>query len=370
MSSAASRVAFEYGRAPLAMNGLTRLTKVGSATSLLQLLKGFMLGVLLWVGAAASAHMMVAQNGTLNLLGDGAFLVASLPASAFLGVDDDGDGALSAAELRAHQTKIIASMHSGISLQDETGSLPLQGLMVNLASPDESPEAPATQLVVFGRFALTASSQKLRLRINLFGTGATEQSFHVKVLRGSEVQWLMVSPNKPEHTLFAPKWEIFSDFIQSGALHIFTGFDHLLFLLVVLASGWGWRHVLLSLSCFTVGHAMTLIAVVFGLLSVPAALGEPAIAATIVAMAGFDWRMRYMKRTTAPGLRMALVFFLLAHPWAGIGRHSGRNRSGHPASCAQFDGVQCRHRVGAIGGSGGGRCSGTGCASVVGFCHL
>lgn len=135
MSSAASRVAFEYGRAPLAMNGLTRLTKVGSATSLLQLLKGFMLGVLLWVGAAASAHMMVAQNGTLNLLGDGAFLVASLPASAFLGVDDDGDGALSAAELRAHQTKIIASMHSGISLQDETGSLPLQGLMVNLASP-------------------------------------------------------------------------------------------------------------------------------------------------------------------------------------------------------------------------------------------
>lgn len=46
---------------------------------------------------------MAAQKGTLNIVGDAAFLVLSVRVSALQGVDDDdGDGALSVAELRAH----------------------------------------------------------------------------------------------------------------------------------------------------------------------------------------------------------------------------------------------------------------------------
>lgn len=278
--------------------------------AIVRLLKGVVSAVVLWAcTTAAHAHMMAAQQGTLNLLGDGAFMVMSLPVSAFAGVDDDSDGKLSADELRTYQADIIATVHRGISVLDEAGARPLQGLMLNLASPDGSPESPSAQLVVLGRFALAERGQKLRLRIDLFGKTQSEQSFKVKVLRGSEAQWLMFSSTQPERTLFAPIWEVFLDFVQWGVLHIFAGFDHLLFLLVVLASGWGWRHVLLSLSCFTAGHAMTLAASVWGLLTVPAALVEPAIAATIVAMAGFDWRMRQLQRIPAQGLRMALVFF-------------------------------------------------------------
>ena len=43
----------------------------------------------------ANAHLMVAQQGTLNVVDDGAFVVMSLPISAFSSVDDDGDGKLS-----------------------------------------------------------------------------------------------------------------------------------------------------------------------------------------------------------------------------------------------------------------------------------
>ncbi len=67
--------------------------------------------------------------------------------------------------------------------------------------------------------------------------------------------------------------------------------DHLLFLLVVLvvpAKGWGWRHTVLALTCFTVGHAITLAAVALGGLSVSARIVEPTIAATIVGIALFD----------------------------------------------------------------------------------
>jgi hypothetical protein len=160
--------------------------------------------------------------------------VMSLPVSAFAGVDDDGDGRLSVAELRTHQANIIARVHHGIALWEETGARPLQGLMVNLASPDESPATPSAQLMVLGRFALAAQDQSLRLRVDLFGTTPGEQTFQVKVLRGGQAQWLVFSPAQPEHGLFAPKWELFLSFTQWGALHIFAGFDHLLFALVVL----------------------------------------------------------------------------------------------------------------------------------------
>jgi hypothetical protein len=282
---------------------------ISGCVVILRLIKGLTSVAVLWAcTTAAHAHMMGAQQGTLNLLGDGAFMVMSLPVSAFVGVDDDGDGRLSAVELRTHQADIIATVHRGISVLDKTGARPLQGLMVNLASPDESPDAPSAQLVVLGRFALAVQSQKLRLRVDLFGTAQSEQTFQIKVLRLSEAQWLVFSPTQSEHALFAPRWEVFLDFAKWGVLHIFAGVDHLLFLLVVLAGGWGWRHVLLSLSCFTMGHTLTLAASVWGLLAVPAALVEPAIAATIVGMAGFDWRMRQLQRAPTYGPRMALVF--------------------------------------------------------------
>ncbi len=310
-----------------------------SCETILRLFKRLATVAVLWAcTTSAQAHIMVAQQGTLNLLGDGAFLVMSLPISAFVGVDDDGDGKLSAAELRTHQATIIAKVHRGISVLDETGARPLQGLMVNLSSPDESPDAPSAQLLVLGRFALAAPGLKLRMRVDLLGTAQSEQTLQVKVLRGSEAQWLVFSPTHPERDLFAPKWKLFLEFTQWGFLHIFAGFDHMLFLLVVLVSGWGWRHVVLSLTCFTAGHAMTLAASVWGLLVVPATLVEPAIAATIVGIAGFDWRMRQLKRLPVYGLRMALVFACSLIHGLGLG-----------ASLAEL-GLDSQHRMLSLAG--------------------
>ena len=51
--------------------------------------------LLLCAIAPAQAHLMVAQHGTLNLVGDGVYMVLSLPVSAFAGSDDDGDDKLS-----------------------------------------------------------------------------------------------------------------------------------------------------------------------------------------------------------------------------------------------------------------------------------
>ncbi len=69
----------------------------------------------------ANAHLMVAQQGTLNVVEGGAFMVISLPTSAFTSVDDDGDGKLSREEFTTHQTDLRTAVMHGIQLRDNEG---------------------------------------------------------------------------------------------------------------------------------------------------------------------------------------------------------------------------------------------------------
>ena len=64
--------------------------------------------------APAQAHLMAAQKGSLNLVGDAAFLALSVPVSALQGVDDDGDGALSQAELATHADAVRTQVTAGV----------------------------------------------------------------------------------------------------------------------------------------------------------------------------------------------------------------------------------------------------------------
>ena len=65
----------------------------------------------------ALAHLMVAQHGTLNFVGQSAFMVLSLPISAFKNIDDDGNGAISLTEFNLHRKAIEKSVREQISLQ-------------------------------------------------------------------------------------------------------------------------------------------------------------------------------------------------------------------------------------------------------------
>jgi hypothetical protein len=162
----------------------------------------------------------------------------------------------------------------------------------------------------------------LRLHLSLFGARPEERSYRFKVTQGASAQLLMFSPQQASHPLLPTTLSVLLDYTALGAAHILTGVDHLLFLLVVLVSGWRWRQVLLALTCFTLGHATTLAASLWGGIHLPAAIVEPAIAATIVAMALFDWHSRVLlarqvsagtsslqtSRRGADLARLALVF--------------------------------------------------------------
>lgn len=265
--------------------------------------------------SSAQAHLMVAQRGTINLAGGGGFVVLSLPVSAFAGVDDDGNGLLSAAELQAHASDIQRQVVQGVRLWSDAGERPLEGLMLQLSPDEHQPNGAARQLVAMGRFALDAQPQNLRLRMDLFGTGAEEQTQNIVVSQGERAHRLVLSPEQPEGRVLPTPLQTTLDHAHEGIGHVLSGPDHLLFLLVVLAAGGGWRYLVLALSAFTLGHAVTLTASVLGGFSLSPSVVEPAIAATILGMAAFDhWQARQSKlasnpqQVLSPLWRLVLVF--------------------------------------------------------------
>jgi hypothetical protein len=185
--------------------------------------------------------------------------------------------------------------------------LPLQLVMVDVAPPDNAPSAAASQLVVMGRFQLQAT-EPLSLRFTLFGAAAGEGQLDLTITRQQETQWLRFVPERPTQVLLPSAWAVFAEYVRSGATHVLSGADHLLFLLVVLAARWRWRSLLAALTCFTAGHALTLAACVWGGWSAPAPIVEPAIAATIVGIAAFDAWTRWRGWPARPRVRLSLVF--------------------------------------------------------------
>jgi hypothetical protein len=244
-------------------------------------------------------------------------MVLSLPVSAFTGVDDDGDQLLSGAELRAHATSIEQQVQAGAQLLSGSQPLALQGLMLNLSPRDDTPTAPADQLVVMGRYALgpgdlVAQAPGLSFRLDLFGRAAAEQVYDITITRKPEAQAARYTPSQTVHPVLPTAGRVFADQLRNGVEHVLGGADHLLFLLVVLASLAGaracWRQAVGTLTCFTAGHALTLAASAMGGVSLSPRLVEPAIALTIAGMAAFDLWQRHRARWATPAVQLGLVF--------------------------------------------------------------
>ncbi|WP_074127638.1 HupE/UreJ family protein [Bradyrhizobium sp. NAS96.2] len=72
------------------------------------------------------------------------------------------------------------------------------------------------------------------------------------------------------------------DFVKLGVEHILTGYDHLLFLLALLAIARGFWSVVKIVTAFTLAHSVTLTLATLGFIRVPERIVEPLIAATII----------------------------------------------------------------------------------------
>jgi hydrogenase/urease accessory protein HupE len=86
-------------------------------------------------------------------------------------------------------------------------------------------------------------------------------------------------------TAHAPFWRTLRHFIGQGVLHIFTGYDHVLFIVTLLFGVGSWRRLAMIVTSFTAAHSITLAVSTLGLVTVPSRIIEPLIAVTVLAVA-------------------------------------------------------------------------------------
>ena len=77
-----------------------------------------------------------------------------------------------------------------------------------------------------------------------------------------------------------------ASFVSLGVEHILTGWDHLLFLLMLLLRGGGWISLLKIVTAFTIAHSITLSLAALDIVALPDRLVEAVIALSIAAVAG------------------------------------------------------------------------------------
>ena len=105
----------------------------------------------------------------------------------------------------------------------------------------------------------------------------------------------------------------FLPFVYIGAKHMFTGYDHLLFLVGVIFFLYRSRDVLLYVSMFTIGHSITLLWGVLGDIQINAYLIDAIIGFSVV-YKGFD-NLGGFKRLFGrqPSAKLAVLIFGLFH---------------------------------------------------------
>lgn len=268
----------------------------------------------------ANAHLMPAQQGTINLVDNAAFVVLSLPVSGLVkfdaSVDENGDGRLSEAELKVHRKTIEHYVKQGFQLinVDDLGtvdflqiSIEQDALDVNADSAMQAPTlgAGAKHFLLLMKISFKEIPMALRLKVKVFGLDESEKQFAIKVSRGKEIEAVVLRSHHPQHRFFRSATEVMGDYVITGVDHILTGFDHLLFLLTIIIAGAGWRYWFSVLTCFTIAHSITLTMTLMEMLRGPSAVIEPMIAFSIILMAVLNFYQREM----AIRSRLVIVFF-------------------------------------------------------------
>jgi hypothetical protein len=247
-----------------------------------------------------SAHIVDVGQGSVNLVGEKAFVAMSLPAAAFSSADDNGDGTLDSTEIQTHQQELISKLQSGLRLMgDGRGAVWRQMVLSPVAFDSSAPGSSSPQLAVLGFATWDEPPKLVTLEYVLWPTatmqaplkpGTAIETIKVRVTRTQDGQAVseelgLLSPLQPRLEFFAPVHRHLVNFAHHGFDHIMSGADHLVFLVALLASGISVRRWAALLTAFTLAHGLTFGLASIGWISAPEAIVEPAIAASIVCIA-------------------------------------------------------------------------------------
>jgi HupE / UreJ protein len=264
-------------------------------------LLSFLGALLFWMTSAmpSQAHWADLSAAEIVVGQTDARLTLTFPTGLTAFADDDRDGKLSASEVRTHQSQLQTFLSKQIRLvsrNNQDGALtsvqPFDAQPSDKATQPLNPQiAPDTHSTLQLTYTWTQSIQALTVTYNLFLPGVSTASCLATIRQDQQIQTFVFSPNNREFSLQPSAWQQIWSFLRLGIEHIFTGYDHILFLISLLLLGGGLKYLFKVATAFTVAHSVTLSLAVLDIVSLPTRWVESAIALTIVYVAAENfWR--------------------------------------------------------------------------------
>jgi HupE / UreJ protein len=282
--------------------------------------------VCLLLSAATTAHAHIASNGFLTVNVEGSNLAGTLElamrdAELAIGLDSNRDGKITWGEVRSHQRALELYVRSKLSIGDGTSRCSEDFSAVEI---NERVDGNYLWLP----FSAVCGTKPVRLAINYQLMEGIDPSHRglLTVTAWSATQTGVLGGGSGAQSIALEHpsvWRAFAEYLETGVWHIWSGIDHLLFLLSLLLPAvlrrrdqhWeavslakpAFLNILKVVTAFTVAHSITLSLAAFDVVKLPSRLTESVIAASIVVAA----LNNIFPKVTEGRWRIAFTFGLL-----------------------------------------------------------
>ena len=256
-----------------------------------------------------------------------------------LGLDADGDGAITWGELRARHAAIAEYALARLELRADGAPCRLRPLAQVV---DQHSDGGYAVLPFHADCA--AAPQALEIGYRLFFDLDPQHRGLLRLTTAAGVTTAVFAPERARQRFeaaaaAAPARQLLA-FGREGVWHIWLGFDHILFLLSLLlpavlrreADGWraasgfrpAIREVLAIVTAFTVAHSITLSLATLGVMRLPSRWVESAIAASVILAAANNLVPLVQRRRFAVAFAFGLIHgFGFASVLADLGLPQG-----------------------------------------------
>ena len=239
-----------------------------------------------------------------------------------IGLDEDGDGVVSHAELKQHRGDLVAYVQTNVLLR-------IDDLPTPIRPHDLRVEERLSSAFLVWRFDIPTPTPPRTLDLTyhcVFEVDPLHRGY-LKLERGGKVSTGMFNPETPsQHFDFTgpPGAQArLRTFVRDGIWHIWTGYDHILFLLalllpaVSLRSNGAWIpaprlapalwKVLQTVTAFTLAHSVTLSLAALGIVRTSPRVVEPLIALSVGVSALNNLRPFFLDRSWMVAFGFGLI---------------------------------------------------------------